>query len=83
MIERGFGRIINTTCGIKNEPEQAAYAASKAALEMFTKGLASKLEGTNVMLNITDPNWRRTHLGVQMLLIQLKMRCQVWLMEHL
>ena len=41
MIERGFGRIINTTCCIKNEPEQAAYAASKAALERFTKGLAS------------------------------------------
>ena len=63
MIERGFGRVINTTSGIKNEPEQAAYAASKAALDKFTKDLASKLEGTNVMINITDPNWCRTDLG--------------------
>ncbi|MCR2823627.1 SDR family NAD(P)-dependent oxidoreductase [Lederbergia panacisoli] len=63
MIERGFGRVINTTSGIKNEPEQSAYAASKAALDKFTKDLASRLEGTNVMINITDPNWCKTDLG--------------------
>lgn len=63
MIERGFGRVINTTSGIKNEPEQLGYAASKAALDKFTKDLASRLEGTNVMLNITDPGWCRTDLG--------------------
>lgn len=63
MIDRGFGRVINTTSGIKNEPEQAAYAASKAALDKFTKDLASRLEGTNVMINITDPGWCRTDLG--------------------
>jgi len=65
MIERGFGRVINTTSGIKNQPEQSAYAASKAALDKYTKDLASKLEGTNVMINITDPNWCRTDLGGQ------------------
>jgi 3-oxoacyl-[acyl-carrier protein] reductase len=63
MIERGFGRVINTTSGIRNEPEQAGYATSKAALDKFTKDLASRLEGTNVMINITDPNWCRTDLG--------------------
>lgn len=63
MIERGFGRVINTTSGIKNEPEQAGYAASKAALDKFTKDLASRLEGTDVIINITDPNWCRTDLG--------------------
>ena len=42
MIERGFGRVINTTSGIKNEPEQAGYAASKAALDKYTKDLASR-----------------------------------------
>ncbi|MUG46960.1 SDR family NAD(P)-dependent oxidoreductase [Paenibacillus woosongensis] len=63
MIERGFGRVINTTSGIRNEPEQAGYAASKAALDKFTKDLASRLEGTNVMINITDPGWCRTDLG--------------------
>lgn len=63
MIERGFGRVINTTSGIKNEPEQAGYAASKAALDKFTKDLASRLEGTNVMINLNDPGWCRTDLG--------------------
>lgn len=63
MLERGFGRVINTTSGIKNEPEQAGYAASKAALDKFTKDLASRLEGTNVLMNITDPGWCRTDLG--------------------
>ncbi|WP_308633979.1 SDR family NAD(P)-dependent oxidoreductase [Paenibacillus silvisoli] len=65
MIERGYGRVINTTSGIKNEPEQAGYAASKAALDKFTKDLASRLEGTNVMLSLTDPGWCRTDLGGQ------------------
>lgn len=63
MIQRGFGRVINTTSGIRNEPEQAGYAASKAALDKFTKDLASRLEGTDVMLNLTDPGWCRTDLG--------------------
>jgi len=63
MIEKGFGRVINTTSGIKNEPEQAGYSSSKAALDKFTKDLGSKLEGTNVMINLTDPGWRRTDLG--------------------
>lgn len=63
MLERGFGRVINTTSGIINEPEQAGYAASKAALDKFTKDLASRLEGTDVMINLTDPGWCRTDLG--------------------
>ncbi|MHB8128146.1 MAG: SDR family NAD(P)-dependent oxidoreductase [Mobilitalea sp.] len=63
MIDKGFGRIINTTSGIRNEPEQAGYSASKAALDKFTKDLGSKLEGTNVMINLTDPGWCRTDLG--------------------
>ncbi|GIP49128.1 SDR family NAD(P)-dependent oxidoreductase [Paenibacillus timonensis] len=63
MVERGFGRVINTTSGIKNEPEQAGYAASKAALDKFTKDLASRLEGTDVMINLNDPGWCRTDLG--------------------
>lgn len=63
MVERGFGRVINTTSGIKNEPEQAGYAASKAALDKFTKDLASRLEGTDVIINLNDPGWCRTDLG--------------------
>lgn len=63
MLEAGFGRVINTTSGIRNEPEQAGYSTSKAALDKFTKDLSSKLEGTNVMMNLTDPGWCRTDLG--------------------
>lgn len=63
MINRGFGRIINTTSGIKNEPEQAGYSASKAALDKFTTDLSTVIEGTDVMMNITDPGWCRTDLG--------------------
>lgn len=63
MIERGFGRIVNTTSGIRLEPEQAGYSASKAALDKITIDLGSKLEGTDVCINLTDPGWCRTDLG--------------------
>lgn len=63
MIERDYGRVINTTSGIKDQPEQAAYSASKAALDKFTIDLGTKLEGTNVLINLTDPGWCRTDLG--------------------
>lgn len=63
MIEKGFGRIVNTTSGIRLEPEQAGYSASKAALDKITIDLGSKLQGTNVMINLADPSWCRTDLG--------------------
>ena len=63
MIERGFGRVINTTSGIRNEPEQAGYSASKAALDKVTSDLAGKLDGTDVCINLADPGWCRTDLG--------------------
>lgn len=63
MIERGFGRVVNTTSGIRLEPEQAGYSASKAALDKVTVDLGSKLGGTGVAINLTDPGWCRTDLG--------------------
>lgn len=63
MIGRGFGRIVNTTSGIRLEPEQAGYSASKAALDKITIDLGSKLQGTNVLINLADPGWCRTDLG--------------------
>ena len=63
MIERGFGRIVNTTSGIALEPEQAGYSAAKAALDKITIDMASKLGGTGVTLNLPDPGWGRTDLG--------------------
>ena len=63
MTERGFGRIVNTTSGIDKEPEQAGYSAAKAALDKITKDMASRLGGTGVAMNLTDPGWCRTDLG--------------------
>ncbi|MBR5444990.1 MAG: SDR family oxidoreductase [Clostridia bacterium] len=63
MVSRGFGRIVNTTSGIRYQPEQAGYSASKAALDKITIDLGSKVEGTDVMINLTDPGWCRTDLG--------------------
>ncbi len=63
MVERGFGRIVNTTSGIRREPQQAGYSASKAALDKVTVDLGTVYEGTDVMINLTDPGWCRTDLG--------------------
>lgn len=63
MIANGFGRIVNTTSGIALEPQQAGYSASKAALDKVTIDLGSTVEGTDVMINLTDPGWCRTDLG--------------------
>jgi NAD(P)-dependent dehydrogenase (short-subunit alcohol dehydrogenase family) len=63
MKERGFGRIINTTSGIRNEPEQAGYSASKAALDKVTTDLAGTVDGTDVIISLADPGWCRTDLG--------------------
>lgn len=63
MEKRGFGRIVNTTSGIDLEPEQAGYSAAKAALNKVTRDLGLKYQGTDIMLNLTDPGWCRTDLG--------------------
>ncbi len=63
MIENGFGRVVNTTSGIALEPEQAGYSAAKAALNKVTIDIGSKLEGTDVMINLADPGWCSTDLG--------------------
>ncbi|MCR5120582.1 MAG: SDR family oxidoreductase [Lachnospiraceae bacterium] len=63
MIEKGFGRILNTTSGIRLEPEQAGYSASKAALDKITTDLGKTVQGSDVMINLTDPGWCRTDLG--------------------
>lgn len=63
MMERGSGRIVNTTSGIALDVCQAGYSASKAALDKLTIDLGSRVEGTDVMINLTDPGWCRTDLG--------------------
>ena len=63
MMAKGTGRILNTTSGIALDVCQAGYSASKAALDKITIDLGSKVEGTDVMINLTDPGWCRTDLG--------------------
>ncbi len=63
MIEKGFGRILNTTSGIALDPYQAGYSASKAALDKITIDLGYTVQGTDVCINLTDPGWCRTDLG--------------------
>lgn len=63
MIENGFGRIVNTTSGIALDPQQAGYSASKAALDKVTIDVGSKINGTDVCINLADPGWCRTDLG--------------------
>lgn len=63
MVERGYGRIINVTSGIKDIPQLAPYSASKAAVDKYTQDLAAELRGTNVLVNALDPGWLRTDMG--------------------
>lgn len=63
MIDRGFGRVINLTSGIKGQPELAPYGASKWAVNKLTDDLAVKLEDTGVIISTLDPGWLRTDLG--------------------
>lgn len=63
MVAQKWGRIVNVTSGIKNEPELMPYAASKAALDKYVFDTAHKLAGSGVTMNLLDPGWLRTDLG--------------------
>lgn len=63
MLKKGFGRILNTTSGIDNEPEQGPYSASKAGLDKVTKDLCKLVKDEDVRIFLTDPGWCRTDLG--------------------
>ncbi len=63
MKERGFGRVINLTSGIKETPHLAPYGVSKAAIDKYSQELAFDCRGTNVLVNYLDPGWLRTDLG--------------------
>ena len=63
MLARGWGRVINVTSGIMDQPELTAYAISKAAVDKFVRDFAPRLAGTGVEMNLLDPGWLRTDLG--------------------
>jgi 3-oxoacyl-[acyl-carrier protein] reductase len=59
MLERGWGRIVNVSSGIVDQPGAMvglnAYAATKAALEAHTLNLAAELAWSGVTLNVYRP----------------------------
>ncbi len=63
MVKRRFGRIVQVTSGIRDQPELLAYAASKAALDKFVRDTVVRLRDTGVTMNLLDPGWLRTDLG--------------------
>jgi 3-oxoacyl-[acyl-carrier protein] reductase len=63
MIKRKWGRIVNVTSGIADQPELLAYSCSKAALDRYVRDLVKTLDGTGVLMNLMDPGWLRTDLG--------------------
>lgn len=63
MLQRKWGRVINVTSGIMDQPELIAYAISKAAVDKYVKDFAPSLAGTGVQMNLLDPGWLRTDLG--------------------
>jgi len=63
MVNRGYGRVINLTSGIKDQPELLPYSVSKAAVDKLTQDIAVKLDGTGVRINRLDPGWLQTDLG--------------------
>ncbi len=63
MISRRWGRVVNLTSGIQDQPELSAYSISKAAVDKWVRDFAPKLAGTGVQMNLLDPGWLRTDLG--------------------
>ncbi len=63
MRERKWGRIINVTSGIANNPELIVYAISKAAVDKFVKDSAGRLKDDGILMNLLDPGWLKTDMG--------------------
>jgi NAD(P)-dependent dehydrogenase (short-subunit alcohol dehydrogenase family) len=63
MLARKWGRVINVSSGIADQPNLIAYALSKAAVDKFVRDFARSLDGTGVEMNLLDPGWLRTDLG--------------------
>jgi NAD(P)-dependent dehydrogenase (short-subunit alcohol dehydrogenase family) len=65
MIDNGWGRIVNVTSAAalhEPGPLNSAYATSKAALNQFTRHLASELMGTGVTANVIHPGDVKTDM---------------------
>ena len=63
MKSRKWGRIVNVTSGIQDQPELIAYSISKGAVDKFTTDTSGHLVEHGVLMNTLDPGWLRTDLG--------------------
>lgn len=64
MLKQRYGRIINISsiAGIRGNPGQANYCASKAGLIGFTKALAKELGPRNITVNAVAPGFIETDM---------------------
>jgi short-subunit dehydrogenase len=65
MLERGFGRVVNvSSMGTRSAAVRVgAYAASKAALELWTEGLMLDTLGTGVTAQLLVPGTTKTEFS--------------------
>ncbi len=64
MIRARYGRIVNLSSivGLRGNPGQTAYAASKAGIVGFTKALAKELARRNITVNAVAPGLVETDM---------------------
>jgi NAD(P)-dependent dehydrogenase (short-subunit alcohol dehydrogenase family) len=58
-----WGRIVNVTSGIGDDPNMVVYGVSKAAVDKYSRCLAEELRGSGVLVSYLDPGWLRTDMG--------------------
>jgi NAD(P)-dependent dehydrogenase (short-subunit alcohol dehydrogenase family) len=67
MAKGGYGRIVNVSSGagqlVSMSTYAPAYSMSKAALNAWTRILASTYRKSGVLVNSVDPGWVRTDMG--------------------
>lgn len=67
MRRHRYGRIVNVSSGCGASTSDSAncpaYRVSKAALNAYTRALASELEGSGIQVNAVCPGWVATDMG--------------------
>jgi NAD(P)-dependent dehydrogenase (short-subunit alcohol dehydrogenase family) len=66
MIEQRYGRIVNvsSTQSLQAEPSVGAYAASKGAINAWSRVLAVDLAEYNILVNVVAPGCIHTRMSV-------------------
>ncbi len=66
MAERGWGVVVNVSSDTVRapEPQQGAYAASKAAVSAFSESVAHEVAARGVHVHVLYPGWVPTAMGL-------------------